>query len=56
MRFPEEKDRDPEWYKREGWEEDFSDTPTVIVRRETKKEVKPPDYLDSWFWKFDLPF
>lgn len=56
MRFPEEKERDPEWYKREGLEDDFSDTPTVIVRRESKKEVKPLDDLDSWCWKFDYPF
>ena len=56
MRFPEEKDRDPEWYKREGWEEDISDAPTLIVRRESKKEVKPFDDLDSWCWKFDYPF
>lgn len=56
MNFPEEKIHSPEWHKREGWEEDISDAPTVIVRRETKKELNSLDDLDSWCRKFDLPF
>lgn len=56
MNFPEEKTHSPEWYKQEGWEEDTSETPTVIVRRESKKEAKPLDDLDSWCWEWALPF
>ena len=56
MNFPEEKIHSPEWHNVEGLEEDTSDTPTLIVRRESKKEVKPLDDLDSWSWKWALPF
>jgi hypothetical protein len=56
MNFPEEKIRSPEWHKAEGCEEDTSDPPTVVVKRETKKGPMNTDDLNDWCWISDLPF